>query len=85
MYLKEIGWKGVEWIYLAQEINKWRAHGSEPSGSTKCAEFLYRLRNLILRLIIPVIREELSASSSGCSSPQYSLCHALYCALLYCT
>jgi len=45
MYLKERGWKGIEWIYLAQKSNKWRAHGSVPSGSTKCAEFLYRLRN----------------------------------------
>jgi len=45
MYLKEIGWKGIEWIYLAQESYKWRVHGSVPSGSTKCLEFLDRLRN----------------------------------------
>ena len=45
MYLKEIGWNGIEWIYLTQESHKWRAHGSVPSGSTKCLEFLDRLRN----------------------------------------
>jgi hypothetical protein len=25
MYLREIGWKGVYWIHLAQERNQWRA------------------------------------------------------------
>ena len=33
----------VYWIYLAQDRDKWRGcfeHGDEPSGSTKCREFL---------------------------------------------
>jgi hypothetical protein len=45
MYLKEMGWKGIEWIYLVQESYKWRAQGSVPSGFTKCLEILDRLRN----------------------------------------
>jgi hypothetical protein len=25
MYITEIGWGGVDWIYLAQDSNQWRA------------------------------------------------------------
>jgi hypothetical protein len=25
MYLREIGWRGVEWIHLAQDRGRWRA------------------------------------------------------------
>jgi hypothetical protein len=38
MYLKEIGWDGVDWIELAQGRDQWRAlyeHGDEPPGSLK--------------------------------------------------
>jgi hypothetical protein len=24
MYLKEVGWRGVEWIHLAQDRDRWR-------------------------------------------------------------
>jgi hypothetical protein len=24
IYLREIGWKGVDWIHLAQDSNQWR-------------------------------------------------------------
>jgi hypothetical protein len=36
MDLTEIGWDGVDWIYLAQDGD----HGDEPSGSLKCLEVL---------------------------------------------
>jgi len=47
MNLKETGW-GLDWIYLAQDRNKWRAvveHNNELSGSIKCGEFLDYPRN----------------------------------------
>jgi hypothetical protein len=39
MYLREIGWGGVDWIDLAQDRDQWRVeHDNEPSGSIKCWE-----------------------------------------------
>jgi len=38
---------GMEWIDLAQNRDRWRGSfecGNEPSGSTKCREFLDKLR-----------------------------------------
>jgi hypothetical protein len=43
MYLKEIGWCGMDWIHLAQDRDQWRfscEHGNEPSGSIKCWDIL---------------------------------------------
>jgi hypothetical protein len=43
MDLKEIGWKGVEWIHLAEDRDQWWAfceRGNELSGSIKGGEFL---------------------------------------------
>jgi hypothetical protein len=43
---REIGWKGVDWIHLAQDRERERPvtgfceHGDEPSVSTKGGEFL---------------------------------------------
>jgi len=44
--LKEIEWKGVDWIDLAQDGEKWRRHenSNKTSGSIKSEEFLYHLR-----------------------------------------
>jgi hypothetical protein len=36
IYLREIGWDGMDWIDLAQD----RDHGNEPSCSIKCWEIL---------------------------------------------
>jgi hypothetical protein len=38
MDLREIGWDGMDWIYLAQDRDRWRAlvNTNEPSGSIKC-------------------------------------------------
>jgi len=38
----EIGWKGVDWIHLAQDRNQWVCsceHGNENPGFTKGKEF----------------------------------------------
>jgi hypothetical protein len=38
---REIGWGGIDWIDLVQDMNQWRGsceHGNEPSGSIKCWE-----------------------------------------------
>jgi hypothetical protein len=35
MYLREMGWEGVDWIHLAQDMDQ----GNEPSGSIKGREF----------------------------------------------
>jgi hypothetical protein len=42
MDLREIGWVGMDWIYLAQDRDQWRAlvNGNEPSGSIKRWEVL---------------------------------------------
>jgi hypothetical protein len=42
MDLGQIGWEGVDCIYLAQDGNQFRSreHGNEPLGSIKCGEFL---------------------------------------------
>jgi hypothetical protein len=42
MYLREIGWEGVDWIHLAQDTDQWQTckHDNEPLGSTKVREFL---------------------------------------------
>jgi hypothetical protein len=41
MYHKEIGWDGVDWIYLAQDGEWWQTceHGNEPLGSIKDKKF----------------------------------------------
>jgi hypothetical protein len=39
MDLREIGWYGMDWIDLAQDMDRWSVlvvHGNEPSGSIKC-------------------------------------------------
>jgi hypothetical protein len=46
-YVKEVGYKGVCWIKLAHDKEKWQAfceHGNEPWGSIKYGEFLDYLR-----------------------------------------
>jgi hypothetical protein len=42
MNLKEIRWKGVDWMHLVQDRDQWRTreHGNEPSGSIKGGEFV---------------------------------------------
>jgi hypothetical protein len=38
---EETVWEGVDWIYLAQDTDRWRAlHGNEPSDSIKVGKFL---------------------------------------------
>jgi hypothetical protein len=40
--LREIGFRDVDWIHLAQDRDTWWAlvkHGDGPSGSVKCGEF----------------------------------------------
>jgi hypothetical protein len=46
MALREIGWKCVNWMHLAQDRNQWRAiyeNDNEPSGSIKGGTFLDKL------------------------------------------
>jgi hypothetical protein len=45
MDLREIGWEGVNWIHLAQDRDRWRAHANidEASGSKKAGKFLTSL------------------------------------------
>jgi hypothetical protein len=38
--LKEIGWEGVDWIYVPQGVEGFCGHVNEPSGSMKCWAFL---------------------------------------------
>jgi hypothetical protein len=48
MDLREIGWDGMDWIDLAQDMDQRRGsceHGNETSGSIKCWEVLEWLRN----------------------------------------
>jgi hypothetical protein len=42
MDLQEVGWGGLDWIYLAQDRGIWLpfVYDNEPSGSLKCGEFL---------------------------------------------
>jgi hypothetical protein len=43
MDLREIVWGGMDWIYLAQDMDQFEGsceHGNEPSGSIKCWEVL---------------------------------------------
>jgi hypothetical protein len=43
MDLQEVGCRGIVWIDLAQDRDRWRAlvkSGNEPSGPIKCGEFL---------------------------------------------
>jgi len=45
MDIREIGWKGVGWMYLAQDRNQWQTPvecSNEPSGFIKGGEFLYQ-------------------------------------------
>ena len=37
----EIGWEEENWIRLAQDRNKRREYGNEPSGCIICGEFVY--------------------------------------------
>jgi len=42
MDLQEVGCRGVDWIELAQDRDRWPGTcecGNEPSSSTKCGEF----------------------------------------------
>ena len=39
MDLKKLGWEAMDWIDLAQDVDRFE-DGSEPSGSIKCGEFL---------------------------------------------
>jgi len=38
MDVRDIGWKGVDWIHLAQDRNQWQAVVN--TGSMKSGEFL---------------------------------------------
>jgi len=44
---KQIGWKGVDWIQLAQDKTSlgYYEHSNEPSGSIKGGTFLDHLSN----------------------------------------
>jgi hypothetical protein len=49
--LTEIGWKGVDWIYLAQDRHKLVGcceHCNESLGPIKLRKFLQQLRNYFL-------------------------------------
>jgi hypothetical protein len=45
IYLREIGWDGMDWIDLAQDRAQTFEHGDEPSGSIKCWEVFEWLHN----------------------------------------
>jgi hypothetical protein len=49
MALAEVGWGGVYWICLAQDMHRWREHSckhsSEPSNYIKCWEIIKWLHN----------------------------------------
>jgi hypothetical protein len=41
MDLQKVGWRGMDWIDLAQEREEWRATcPNEPSVYIRCGEFL---------------------------------------------
>jgi hypothetical protein len=47
MYLREVGWRGMDWINLTQERDRWAGScecGDETSCSIKCGEFLEKFR-----------------------------------------
>jgi hypothetical protein len=45
MYLREIGWDGVDWVDLAQDRDHWRALVNTVMNSIKCWEVLEWLHN----------------------------------------
>jgi hypothetical protein len=40
IYLREIGWGGMDWIDLVQNMEGSCEHSNEPSGSIKCWKIL---------------------------------------------
>jgi hypothetical protein len=40
MDLREIGWDGMDWIDMAQDMDQSCEHGNKPPGSIKCWEVL---------------------------------------------
>jgi hypothetical protein len=43
MDLREVGWGGVDWIVLPQNMATSLEHGNDPSDSIKCWEILEKL------------------------------------------
>jgi hypothetical protein len=45
IYLREVGWDGVDWLDMAQYRDQWRTLVNTPSGSIRCWENLAWLQN----------------------------------------